>query len=450
MTPQALVLCTLFGAIVLALALRRMDRSERPLIALAFVLHVFASVALVVYHLHVSEGGDMLMYLAFGKRIAFVIDANPLRWGLETLKLALQLDNDLPVEVILPGTSTGTMSAFAGLLMFLVGDTAYGVCLLVSYLSFWGSVALYRAVRSMLALSERRAVLIGLLLMPSVLFWSSGLVKEAFVIGFLGITCNAASELLAHRRVLAVASLIVGVEGIAVTKPYVLVALVVALGGWFYAKSKRQIGSVYKLIATAGVILGMVVLARWFPEFSVENIGGSVAQSQRNYALAATGGSNIEFGDDDAPPTILGQLRWAPFGLMNSLARPFLFEARNATMLLAAFEVTFLVILLAFVVKSYGPKRIVAEIRSTPMLLFATVLVLSFGTSVGTATKNLGTLSRYRVPMMPVYAAGVLLLRARMKRTAGVRKPSAAPKVRGLARARGRTESVPTARRRAG
>ncbi len=49
-------------------------------------------------------------------------------------------------------------------------------------------------------------------------------------------------------------------------------------------------------------------------------------------------------------------------------------------------------------------------IKKSPLLLFCIAFVGSFAVCVGLATSNLGSLSRYRVPMMPFYATLLLVL----------------------------------------
>lgn len=451
MTPQALIVCPLVGVLVLLLALRSMDRMERRLVLLGFGMHIAGTFALALYSERIfTRGADMIGYLMTGKQIAFVIDTNPIRWGLETIKLALQLDNDLPVEVLLPGTSTGTMSAVSGLLTWMVGDAPSGVCLLISFLAFWGSVALYRAVRWNLEPFEREPALVGILLMPSAVFWTSGVVKEALVVGFMGILCKGLSDLLAHRRLVGLVPLLLGIAGVVISKPYVLVALLIATGGWFYAKRTGRIHFAYKLVVSAAIAGGLVAIARYFPEFSPEKIFESVSRSQSNFSLSTDAGSNIAFGDEGAPTSLGGQLKWAPIGLMNSLARPFLFEVRNAPMLLAASEMTLVVVVALLLFKRHGAARLFVEVRQRPALMFAAFFVLTMGTFVGLATTNLGSLSRYRVPMMPMYAAAILILRARMRRYETASAPgSVGPRIRrhtGIARPRTRQADPSTTR----
>jgi hypothetical protein len=53
---------------------------------------------------------------------------------------------------------------------------------------------------------------------------------------------------------------------------------------------------------------------------------------------------------------------------------------------------------------------------NNPVLLFCAVFIVLFGVAVGLAAPNLGTLSRYRVPMMPMYGFLLLSLAAKAKK----------------------------------
>ena len=448
MTLQAIVVCPVVLLLALLLARRGLDLREQRMVGLGYLFHIVGSVAIVLYHS--VYDGDMNMYAMLGKQIAYVISVDPVRWGGETLKLALQLDNDLPVEVLLPGTSTGSMSAFTGLVMSAVGDSMYATAFVFSTFAFMGLVGFYRASRSFLAASERIPALIGLLFVPSVVFWTGGMVKEAVVVGFAGMMCEALHRVFSRRQPLAIIPLVVGIEGTLITKPYVLLSLVVAFGAWFYATNNARLGWPGRIFAALAVAVGIAFVTHRYPELSPENITESFSKAQRNYGLIASGGggSEITVGEDDgAPPTVLGHLKWAPLGLTNSLARPFLFEVHNVNMAVAALEMTAIIFTFGVLLRRHGVRRLLAEVRTHPPLLFAVTLVLLLGASVGLATRNLGTLSRYRVPMMPMYVAGLLVLRARFA-ALGRRIPMRLKRgtSTALGRARARSQRTPESR----
>jgi hypothetical protein len=96
-----------------------------------------------------------------------------------------------------------------------------------------------------------------------------------------------------------------------------------------------------------------------------------------------------------------GQLLFAPLALLTALFRPLFFEARNPPMAISAVETTMLVMFIARSAFQKGVARLWRDTRRSPALMLALTFVLTFAVAVGLSSTNLGTLSRYRVPMLP-------------------------------------------------
>ncbi len=418
MLAQSVILVPLAGIAALVLAWRGLDARERRFVSWAWLAHVAATFGLVVYHEYIFMGGDMDLYTGYGRDVARLMRFDLARYAPEALNLTLQRETVFPFSVLLEGTSTASMMGLTSFAMLLFGDSIFAVCLVFSFFAFLGSVSMYKAVRFKLTAVERVPVLIGVLLVPSVVFWSSGIVKEAVVLGGLGTVLKAISDTLVRRRMLAIVTMAPSVALIALIKPYVFVPLVLGFGAWFYAGRGQKLSLGYKLLGIAIAAAGMMVVAAQFPAYSFDRVGETIAHTQQNFVQANQGaGSGIQIGDVDTAAeeqTLARSLKWAPLGLLNALARPMLFDIRNVTLAIAALEMTALIWAVLSLLRRHGVRRVIREISSEPPFLFSAVFVLALGISVGLATGNLGTLSRYRVPMMPMYVATVLALRARL------------------------------------
>ena len=84
-------------------------------------------------------------------------------------------------------------------------------------------------------------------------------------------------------------------------------------------------------------------------------------------------------------------------------------------MVFSGLEITVLLVLLVRAIRRSGGS-LVRAILQTPVLLFSLVFVIVFGVAVGLVTTNMGTLSRYRLPLMPFYVTLVLALDRRVTR----------------------------------
>jgi hypothetical protein len=173
---------------------------------------------------------------------------------------------------------------------------------------------------------------------------------------------------------------------------------------------------------TAGLSLGgLAAIGSFFPDLRSDQVIDSVAHSQAAWQAqheeGLGGNSDIDIGSGEARSP-MQQLVFVPFALVNAFFRPMLFEARGLPMIGAAVENTLLMLAVASLLRAGRRRLIVPALIETPLLVFAVAFCFVFGVGVGLATGNLGSLSRYRVPMMPFYATVVLVLRQRQKAAA--------------------------------
>lgn len=106
-------------------------------------------------------------------------------------------------------------------------------------------------------------------------------------------------------------------------------------------------------------------------------------------------------------------MAYAPLALFTSLFRPLAFEARNFLMAINAIETTLLIAYAIRFLLRESLAKAAARIRNSPLLMFCLTFVVSLGIAVGLATTNLGTLSRYRMPLVPFFATLLLVISAR-------------------------------------
>ncbi|HVH43904.1 MAG TPA: hypothetical protein VM925_16235 [Labilithrix sp.] len=431
---MAFITCPLYALVILLLAMNGTQKRERRLIQLGFLAHVAGTFAIVAYHSYVASG-DMLGYAYYGRQLARLISTD-ISYLPEVGKLALHIDNGLPAVAnydegsaeYLVGTTTTTMFALTGLVMTLVGPTLLATALVFGLFAFAGTAFLYKRLRPAFEEHERIPVLCAFMFVPSVVFWSSGIVKEAVLLGFFGFLCGGLYDLLTRPRVAPAIIVLVGAAGVGLVKPYVLFPFALSVGAWLNARSRRKHGWLTRLLAVVFALVALAALSRLFPQFGVEKLAETVAGQQGAGVYGTTAGSYIEVGAPEER-TLLGQIRFIPLALVNSLARPFLFEAKNASMLLAGMETLAAGILVVVVARRHGIRGLYGRVMARPPFVAALVFTLSFGAAVGLTTTNLGTLSRYRLPLVPMYAGVLLAMRARKASPAAASEARRAPAV---------------------
>lgn len=430
----ASIVVLLVGGLLLAVWTRPYTRTERQLMALSFVAHVVATGAQIAITQNTPGGGDLTTYMKEGTLIAKAIELEPTRFGRLWIDLLLQRPPDENLPVFGAGQGTGTMVALAAALALLFRYSLYGSCFTVALLACFGKFALYRALRESVPVHLRTRMVIAALLVPSAVFWSSGIIKEAFVIAGVGPVWLGIQRILRLKPARGALLIAIGSIPIALLKPYTLFALAVAAGAWISVdRLQARAGStgpvrirpLYLILGAAVVYGGLIALGRIFPTYSVENLGEDLARHQRLGAMAG-GGSVYQMGDEEAM-SLSKQILFAPLAIGTSLFRPFVFEANNALALIASVEASVITFLVFQMFVRTGLRRVVRTVMSTPIFVAALVFTLSFGMAVGLATTNFGSLSRYRMPLMPFYLALVLGLGAPAERPATVAKKVASP-----------------------
>lgn len=117
-------------------------------------------------------------------------------------------------------------------------------------------------------------------------------------------------------------------------------------------------------------------------------------------------GSRYSLGELDG--TLQGMVRLAPQAINVSLYRPYLWEVNNPLMLLAALE-SFALLAITLYVLARSRARVFRYLFN-PDVMFCMVFALIFAFAVGVSTYNFGTLSRYKIPLMPFFLVGLGLI----------------------------------------
>ena len=422
-------------AVPLWLWSRRLNRRARALVNLGIAAHILAAIAMVAITRGYYGYGDMLAYHRNGAWLADLMWEDFGANAPDVLKLLLHMPNQF-VEINGNGRTTGTMHAVSAILCFIFDDSLLASCLFLSLVAATGKVAMFAAFRRLFPPAMEPRIAICCLLIPSFVFWTGGVLKESVAIAGLGwMVWGAVSILLGPRRGRGIAALLTGGLVVGLTKAYILFPFALAAAAAYYwsrsrARAKRGAFASRPLRLAFALVLGvasMSLLSALFPKYSTENLTAS-AENLREVGLTHAGGSTFKVRGP-VGGGVAAHIAFTPVAMATTLFRPFLFEVKSPLMLFGALEMTAILLLLIRSIFGRGLRGCLAIIRSSPVLMFCLVFTLVFAVAVGLATTNMGSLSRYRAPMMPFYTLLVAALlpapRARRRRLrAGPRRSS--------------------------
>lgn len=305
----------------------------------------------------------------------------------------------------------------AGFFDLFTGHTYLATALCFAAISFTGVWAMYVSFcRFYPTLSSYFAY--AILFIPSIFFWGSGLMKDTLTLGALGLFFFGATHLFVFKKNIFIAaiSILIGFYVLYIVKIYIIICFVPALIFWLFLNYQNRIRSLIVKIAIGPVLLAIGGLAAGYAtllvseehyRYSLEEVAYTAEQTARwNYYVSERNdGSGYTLGDFDFTPA--GLVRKIPLAVITALFRPFLWETRNPVMLLAALEN--LVILILFVRGIFKFRRF-NDLENKKLLILCFSFSLLFSFAIGVTTYNFGSLVRYKIPMLPFLAAGLIIL----------------------------------------
>ena len=375
------------------------------------------AVGLLYQFYYVGEGGDTFGYFWGANRIWQYFLNNPVDafrvifwdgdFGGGIYRLVSRMPNYNDPQSFF-------VSRVAGLFGLLCFGNYTGIALLFAALSFSGSWALYTSL-SKLYPGVQGWMALGILFVPSVVFWGSGILKDTITFSAFCWMIYAFINLLIFnkRRILSIIIFLIGFFFIFSIKKYILMIFIPSLMLWVYLLNIIKIKSRIIRYSIAPLILSILIYSSYQavyqvfeddPRYSIDKITKTIYVTAYDirYWTGSEAGSGYDLGS--VPETTQDLVRLIPAAVNVTIFRPYLWEASNPLMVVLALESTIFLILVVLLLFRGGITTI-RSLSKDPFLLFALVFTIGFAYAVGVSTWNFGTLVRYKIPMMPIFAS---------------------------------------------
>ncbi|MEQ9413735.1 MAG: hypothetical protein RIF39_07885, partial [Cyclobacteriaceae bacterium] len=257
------------------------------------------------------------------------------------------------------------------------------------------------------------------LFIPSVVFWGSGIMKDTVTISALGFLTYSVYKLLIRKQYsfTSIFFMLLSAWIIFSIKKYILLCFLPAVLLWVYSSRIKRIKSTVLRILIVPVMLFVLVLSSYYSvvlvgendsRYSVDRIAktAQITAYDIGFYTGRDAGSGYNLGDLDG--TFDGMVRLMPAAINVSLFRPYPWEIRNPLMLLSAMESAALLGITIYLLLRFR-LRILKGVFN-PSILFCLAFSLTFAFAVGVSTFNFGTLTRYKIPLLPFYVMSIFLL----------------------------------------
>ncbi len=264
---------------------------------------------------------------------------------------------------------------------------------IIASMSFWGAYFLYRAFCIGFPDATRFDILATLaFLMPSCVFWTASIGKDAVVMLGAGIAAYGFARVHHRGGLPGYALLAVGLAAIMTVRPHMAGILAIAfIFPHILGANRTGLSGLALKIIGVPVLVGLTALLVMRAQTYVEmgDLSGGKA------VVMQVARSNAEAGGSSYGGTLAARMALAPFLLI----RPFPFEVRNLQAAVASLEG--LGLLALFVRRRKVVYRTLSQLRSSPFAMFLVLYTIEFTIIFAAATTNFGLLNRQRVMLLP-------------------------------------------------
>ncbi|MEO5945702.1 MAG: hypothetical protein ABIP79_02720 [Chitinophagaceae bacterium] len=262
-----------------------------------------------------------------------------------------------------------------------------------SFITLYGPLAIYRVMTDVFP-GKKLSIILATILIPSFLYWTSGLHKEGLIFTGISLVIYAIYFGLKEKRfgVRRILSLLIGLLLLLVLRNFIIVIIIPAIVAWLVANRKPKyglaiFGSLYLLYIVLFFTIRYISPQLDFPQ--------AVVNKQQDFINIKGGNSTIP--TKELEPTAISFLKNTPQAINLSILRPNPGDVRHILSLAAALELTGLFFLFAIflLIRSNG-------YESKNLIYFCIFFSFSLLLAIGFSVNNLGSIVRYRSVVIPL------------------------------------------------
>lgn len=275
-----------------------------------------------------------------------------------------------------------------------------------TFFSFLGLTALYKAFVPYLN-DKKIELMISIYLIPSVLLWTSGIIKESVVIFALGfLVYGIFNSHLKKIKLKYLIPIIFGFFLLLFSKFYFLFAILPGLIAYWWIEQTKHKNILLKFVFTHALCLFLLFTVKFIkPEYYFPDI---LHQKQFDFIFMVKHstylGSYIQIPRIDN--TLMSLLKNSIPAFTNTLFRPHIFETTSFPIFISALENLLIICSLTFFLYFSKLKGILKNHIFLVTISFVVILFVL----CGLITPVLGSLVRYRTPALPFLLITFLLI----------------------------------------
>lgn len=379
---------------------------SRRFLVLAFLLKITAGLLLTLlyteYYTNRQEA-DTFRYFDDSSHLHRAATENPKAYarmlfgvddGADLMPYLDSMNNWFPAERTTFYNDNRTVIRINALLRWVSFGNYYIHLFVFAFAAFYGITFIYKAFHRYFT-GKKKWLAVILFLTPSLVFWSSGILKEGPLLFVFGITLNVLNKIFTKRAYRQHYLLLVGCALFLFhLKFYVGLMLIPATTGYLWILNKKGPHAIVKLIANyAAYFFAAVIWHRINWHWSLFTV---LKWKRRDFiGLANEMNAKSFFHTGALEDNPISFLIHVPEGFFNAILRPFIWDVYSLVILPNAVENIIIVLFILFCI-IYGSVKQFNKIG-----YFFIGYAFSLLTVIGMVTPIVGSLVRYKIPAIP-------------------------------------------------
>ena len=288
---------------------------------------------------------------------------------------------------------------FLSLITFITSESYWISSLYISTMNFFATWFLVKVLKEIYP-KIINASIICFLILPSVVFWSSGILKDTFSFAAVSLLISSCLKLY-HRKSVSISEIILGLASLFILlklKHYLLVSFFLFVGLLAFLTLIRKSNIKYKVLAIFILILAFGSTQFIHPYLKTDRLVQTIYENNQSITQNTKQENKLSIYIES--PEITSLVKEIPEALHIGLFRPSLFDFTSGWGWFHKVEntiLTFLFFLSILLLVKERPKI------DFPLISASIFTILILAVLLALSTPNFGTLVRYKNAFLPYF-----------------------------------------------
>ncbi len=263
-------------------------------------------------------------------------------------------------------------------------------------IAFYGQLLIFRSLRKVFPHIAKLLLLSVCILPPSIIIWSSGILKEVILFLGIGLFLNALTS--NSSKIKRAIQLLIAVFLLFSTKYYMIPCLLLAGIPFLYAARENKLLYLFKVILSISIAAGLFLCLPYF--FPRLNIPLMLVKKHNDFYIHSLymDANNLSY-IGKYTEDFSSFINHIPKAFMNTIIQPFVSHIKNYNppIILSLFENVIYLLLPIFALFKFNKSW------NWKSHLSIAILVLASYTMIGLTTPVIGSIVRYKAPTLIFY-----------------------------------------------